>query len=206
MTQQHPDRFRPLTLPPLRDPARYVGLYVYDFGTHVAVGYTAAELQMLRSSEAHGGGQAYEIYRAGEGGTIELRAVLDQRLGAIEAICFLRRDGAAARRDYDALLAAAGQSRVPCAVTMSLAKLYDFDPPNVTALSYPAGASTAMSGWLTAHAPHAGDSVIGGIDAHGALAGSDGVHITSCQLPSVISVADRSVDEVLRTVDEPLQR
>ena len=183
-----------------------MGLYVYDFGTHVAVGYTAAEVQMLRSSEAHGGGLAYEIYRVGEGGTIELRATLDERLAAIEAICFLRANGADARRDYDTILAAAERVPTPCAVTLALAKLYDFEPANVTALSYPAGASVAMSRWLSAHAPNAGDSVIGGIDVQTALASSDGLRIMSRELSGVINLAERSLDEVLLAVNDPLQR
>ena len=54
-----PPRDIVLELPPIHNPQRYGGLYVYDFGTHVSVGYTVAELRVLRESDVHRGGTAY---------------------------------------------------------------------------------------------------------------------------------------------------
>jgi hypothetical protein len=206
MTINRHHRARPFTLPAIRNPHKYAGLYVYDFGTHVSVGYTAAEVRILRESQAHREGTAYEIYRIGEKGTIELRAVFDNRLGAQEAMCFLRADAGAARTDYNKIKAAADRDPTPCAVEMQLALLDAFDPPNVTALSYPASATTVMAGWLSENAADAGDRVIGGIDVHSRLTASDGPRIASCRLTSRIGYEDRSTEEVLQTVNEPVQR
>lgn len=195
-----------MRLPPIPHSERYVGLYVYDFGTHVSVGYTAQEVRVLRESEAHRDGTAYHIYRVSDTGGFELQGVLDERLTAQEAMCFLRADGAAARRDYHALREAADGDPVPCAVEMQLAKLYTFDPPHVTALLYPAAATIAMAGWLTRHAADVGDRVVGGINVHATVMSSDGVRIASCQVPALLDYRDRSAEDVLRTVQEPLQR
>ena len=118
-----------MKLPFIPEPERYVGLYVYDFGTHVSVGYTAAELCVLRENAAHRRGMASQIYRVSDGGGIELCGVRDERLTAKEAICFLRVEDPDAKRDYDAVCAAAAACPLPCVVQMQLARLQDFDPP-----------------------------------------------------------------------------
>ena len=70
-----------MKLPPLSHPERYVGLYVYDFKTHVSVGYTGVEIRYLRESAEFREGTAYEIYRVTEEGGLELRGTLDQGPG-----------------------------------------------------------------------------------------------------------------------------
>jgi len=195
-----------MKIPPIPHPERYAGLYIYDFGTHVSVGYTVAEIRVLRESDAHRRGTAYEIYRATDRGGLELRGVLDERLTGREAMCFLRADGGAAQQDYDATRAAAKRNPLPCVVDLELAKLYSFEPPYVTALSYAASATTPMAGWLTQHVGNMGDRVVGGTDVHARMTGSDGVRIASCRLPTLIDYRDRSAEDVLRTVDKPLQR
>lgn len=202
-----------MKLPPIPTPQRYAGLYVYDFPRgsvfpdgHVSVGYTASEIRILRESEAYRDGTAYEIYRVSDEGTIELRAVLDQRLAAREAVCFLRADGAAAQRDYEGLREAADRAPLPCAAELQLARLHEFDPQNLTGLAYPAAATTAVAVWLEKNGIEAGDRVVGGIDVHATLASSDGERIASCHLPTLIDYHDRPAEDVLRTVDKPLQR
>jgi len=192
-------------LPAIPHPERYAGLYIYDFKTHVSVGFTAAEVRYLRESQHYRDGTAYEIYRVTENGGLELRGALDQRLVAKEALCFLRRDAAEARKDYDKLRRAADDAPLPCAVTAMLARVYAFDPPDTTALVYDASASHVVSGWLREACFAGGDRVVGGIDVHAQLIG-DAVQITSCRLASLISYEDRSWEEVRRTVDRPLQR
>lgn len=195
-----------MRLPPIRHPDRYVGLYVYDFGTHTSVGYTASEIQVLRESKAHRGGSAYQIYRVTDSGVYELRGVADERLAVSEAICFLRRDRAAARRDYDALRRAAECSPVPCVVKMQLANVSSFEPPHVTALLYKASASAVLSGWLSRCGFDGGDRVIGGTDVHDAFVGADAVRIDLCRLAALLDYRDRSPEEVLKAVDQPVQR
>jgi hypothetical protein len=195
-----------MKLPPIPHPHRYVGLYVYDFGARVSVGYTAGEIRVLRESDKHRDGTAYEIYRACESGALELRGVLDWRLTAREAMCFLRADQAAARADYEMLCRASEHDPVPCAVEMQLARLDGFEPPHVTALSYAAAATTPLAAWLAQHAGKVGDQVVCGIDVHATWVNSDGVRIVSCRLPALLDYSDRPAEEVLRSVHDPLQR
>jgi len=195
-----------MKLPPIPYPQRYIGLYVYDFGARVSVGYTAGEIRVLRESDEHRDGTAYEVYRACESGGLELRGVLDWRLTAREAMCFLRADQAAARTDYELLRRVSERDPVPCAVEMQLARLDAFEPPHVTALSYAAAATSALAAWLAQHARQLGDRVTCGIDVHATLAHSDGVRIVSCRLPALLDYSDRPAEEVLRSVHDPLQR
>jgi len=197
---------RPFRLPPVPNPQTYVGLYVYDFKTHVSVGYTALEIRYLRESKAHRGGTAYEIYRATDEGGFELRGAIDQRLAGREAMCFLRADANAARGDYDLLCRAADDRPIPCAAELRLTRVEAFDPPHVTALVYPASASHLVSGWLNQCGFAGGDRVVGGIDVHAELLASNAPVIESCALPTLIDYDDRSPEEVLRTTEEPLQR
>jgi hypothetical protein len=195
-----------LRLPTVEHPERYVGLYVYDFGTHAAIGYTAGEIRILRESRAHRDGTAYEIYRVTDAGGYELRGVLDQRLAAREAICFLREDAGVARGDYDRLQETAAESPLPCAVEMQLAEVRDFRPPHTTALLYPAASSNVISGWLTQRAINAGDRAVAGIDAHDSFVQNRATPIAACQLAALLDYHDRSAEEVLRAVDRGVQR
>ena len=195
-----------LKLPPIPNPHRYAGLYVYDFGTHVSVGYTAAEIAILQDSKEHHEGMAYEIYRVGEEDMMELRAVKIDRVTARESLRFLRNDAGASREDYDTLVQAAKDDPPPCAVELHLAKIYAVDPPHVMTVTYPASASTAMSGWLTRHAPAAGDQVQSGRGAPTSIGATEGIRIASCMLRTHATDQDRSAEEVFAAVLRPLQR
>ena len=112
-----------MVIPSIHDPQNYTGLYLYDFGTHVSVGYTANEIRTLRSSSKYHNGTAYEIYRVSDEGHVELRAVSDDRVGAMDALAFLRKEPADAKKDYDTLVQAAEIDPAPCAVELILAKI-----------------------------------------------------------------------------------
>ncbi len=195
-----------MRLPPLSDPHRYAGLYVFDFGDHVSIGYTACEIRMLRETQRFRGGTAYEVYRVDERGAMELRGAGDERLVALEAFCFLRRKGADARRDYDRIRRAAEEDPVFARVDMQLARAYDFDPPDVTALLYPIAASVVVSNWLQIHAADLGDEVVAGEDAHVRFIQSSGMRIASCQLAARMDYTDRPAEEVFAAVDLACQR
>ena len=195
-----------MNLPPIANPENYVGLYVYDFTTHVSVGYTAVEIRYLRESKAHRHGTAYEIYRVTERGGLELRGASDERLTAREAVCFLRWEVQAARRDFDNLRRLARHSPAPCVTELHLAVVSSFDPPNATALLYPAAAGHAAADWLNRIAFRGGDRVIGGIDVHTQFTSAEARPIEACALPTAIDYTDRPPEEVLQTCQRPLQR
>ena len=185
---------------------KYAGLYAYDFGTHISYGYTAAEIRILRNAPAYRDGRALEIYRVNVAGGFELRGVREERIGLREAFAFLRRDAAAARRDYDAIVAAAEKHPLPCPVEVQVARLYGFDPSNATTLEYPAGAGTAVGSWLMSHGLNLGDRVLVGADVRASIASSDGLRISRAELPTRMRHVDRSAAEVLGTVDHARQR
>lgn len=195
-----------MKLPPLAQPERYVGLFVYDFKTHVSVGYTAVEIRYLRESAEFRNGTAYEIYRVTDGGGFELRGALDQRLHEKEAICFLRRDAADARADYDSLKRGADAAPLPFVAEIVLAKVYAFDPPETSALIYPASVTHLVSRWLGMRQFAGGDRVVCGIEVHSRLISSDAVRIASVHPRTAIDCHDRTLEEVMQTVHLAVQR
>ncbi len=205
MSATNPGHAAPI-LPPIPSPHRYAGLYVYDFGGHVSVGYTAREIQVLRESPAHRDGQAYEIYRVDDRGAIELRGVLNDRLTAREAICFLRQDPHHARRDFDRIRTINEAFPFPCPVELQLARTGSFDPPNLTSLTFASASSTAVSRWLAQHAADLGDRVEGGINVCSQLGSTRTDRLDGCRLSAERGLDDRPADEVLRTTHLPIQR
>lgn len=203
-----PDRYGliVLPLPPIPNPKRYVGLFVYDFGSHIAVGYTAGEVRILRESAEHGNGQAYQVYRVDDDSRMELVGVGDDQLIAKEAFCFLRQKARDAEQDYRELQRLALSYPLPCAVEMRLARCASFQPPHVTALCYGAPASVVLARWLDEIGFHGGDDVIAGTDVHARLFDDDQTGISSCLLPAPIDYQDRDAEEVLSAVDRAVQR
>ena len=193
-------------LPPISNPQRYVGLYVYDFGTHVSVGYTAGEIGVLLASVEHGDGTAYEIYRVSEAGGFELRGVAGARLMAQEAMGFLREDEEAARRDYESLKSVAAEHPAPCRVDVHREKLDAFTPPYATILIYSVAASAVLSDWLTKHAGNLGDHVVGGWELMATIQVDERARAASCSLPAIMDYADRPASIVIEAVKEPIQR
>lgn len=193
-------------LPSIPNPKQYEGLYIYDFGDHVSVGYTAVEIRFLRASQTHRNGTAYQIYRVSEHGGFELRGVQDASLALREALCFLRNDGAIARKDYDQIVAAAAKCPLPCNAELRLVRSYRYEPANLTALIYPASAGHFLASWLGQLKSPPGDQVHGGAEAFRTLESGGGLTIASCQLPSAMDVSDRTEEEVLAATDRALQR
>ena len=52
-----------MKLPELENTEKYVGLYVFDFGDHSGVGFTAEEVAELFDSEKYQDCKAYKIHR-----------------------------------------------------------------------------------------------------------------------------------------------
>jgi hypothetical protein len=193
-------------LPPIPDPKQYEGLFVYDFGDHVSVGYTAGEISVLRRAMAYHKGTAYQIYRVNERGGLELRGVQDAGLASREAICFLRADAAIARRDYESILSEAQSRPLPCDAELRLVRSYGFEPSDLTALIYPEWASHVVSGWLGMLIAPVGDQVHGGAQVLQKLESGGGINIETAALPSKMDYSDRTEQEVLSTTDRALQR
>lgn len=194
-----------MDLPRLSEPARYVGLYVADFGERVAVGYTAREIQYLLEPDAHPNAKIFKILRAHDDGSLDLRGVLHPDFAAREAMLFIRRDPAAARADADALRALAEQTPPPVACVLELADLAD-PVEHAAALLYPADASPEVGMWLNAVAFTGGDRAEGGPSAFAAYEQRKSAVLSTRTLFPPPTRASRDRDAVLAATHNPLQR
>jgi len=193
-------------LPPLDNPQDYAGLFVYDFGDHVSVGYTAEEVLVLRADPRHRNGTAYRIHRVDEQGRLELEALSAERLGHYEGLLFASARQDRARAEYAALLAAARRDPPPCPARIELARRQDADPPFVLALIYPSPASPLIAAWLDRIAFQGGETVTGGLQALTEFRAAAGQTLSSAELPVEPRYAPRSPDQVLGRVRCAVQR
>ena len=96
-----------MKLPELQKPEKYVGLYIFDFGDHVGVGFTAEEVAELLESEQYKDGKVYRIHRAYPDGRLELKGVPAQIFELEAGMFFYSIDLETARRDFKELVSLA---------------------------------------------------------------------------------------------------
>jgi hypothetical protein len=135
-----------MELPRLEKPDKYVGLYIFDFGDHAGVGFTAQEVAELLESERYSRGKVYKIYRAYPDGKLELRGVPAATFQLEAGMFFYSHDRQSAERDYKALVDLAVTAAPPCRAKVHLAE-YAEDKFAV-ALIYPAEYDDEVSDWL----------------------------------------------------------
>ena len=135
-----------MRLPRLEKPDRYEGLYVFDFGDHAGVGFTAEEVAELLDSERHKNGKVYRIQRAFPDGRMELRAVPAALFQLEAGMFFYSTDATTAHGDFKRLVALAVRSAPPCRGKVQLAR-YGQDK-FVVAFIYPAERDAEVSSWL----------------------------------------------------------
>jgi hypothetical protein len=135
-----------MRLPQLQNSAKYVGLYIFDFGDHVGVGFTAEEAAELLESERYKDCKVYKIHRAYPDGKLELKGVLAERFQLEAGMFFYSNELATARRDFKQLSSLAVRSSPPCRAKLNLAKYSD--DKFVVTLIYPAEYDDQISSWL----------------------------------------------------------
>ncbi len=135
-----------MKLPKLKKPEKYVGLYVFDFGDHAGVGFTAEEVAELLESEEYRDGKVYKIHRAYPDGKLELKGVPGERFQLEAGMFFYASDLETARQDFDRLFNLAVRSSPPCRAKLHLAK--SRGDKFVVALIYPAEYDDEVSVWL----------------------------------------------------------
>ena len=135
-----------MKLPKLEKPDRYRGLYVFDFGDHVGVGFTAEEVAELLESERYKDGKAYKIHRAYPDGRLELKGVPAEKFQLEAGMFFYCRDEATARADFTRLGDLAVRAAPPCRAKVHLARHTNGE--YVVALIYPAEHDDEVSSWL----------------------------------------------------------
>lgn len=195
-----------MNIPRVDQPERYTGLFIYDFGDHVSVGYTAEEIDVLTRSELHKSGSAYQIYRVTDSGAMELRGIDSVRVGAQEAMLFQFHDPADAAAAFDDLVRLAHSDPLPTPVHAERAMAESMTPPQVIALIYSIYGADALGRWLQGVGFGAGEEVSVGadrlVDYRQAVAAPD----ESVELAAHFDYRSRSPAEILATVHRAVQR
>jgi len=152
-----------MKLPKLQKPEKYVGLYIFNFGDHVGVGFTAEEVTELLESEKYKHGKVYKIHKAYPDGKLELKGVPAQTFQLEAGMFFYSADAEAAKQDFKQLVNLAVKTSPPCRAKVHLAK-YSGDK-FVVALIYPAEYDDEVSSWLLDGEYKTSGAVEGGIGA-----------------------------------------
>lgn len=152
-----------MKLPKLEKPDRYEGLYVFDFGDHTGVGFTAEEVAELLDSERYREGKVYKIHHAYPDGRLELRGVPAERFQLEAGMLFHANDEATAGDDFKRLVNLAVRTLPPCRAKVHLAR-YAEDRYAV-ALIYPAEYDDEISSWLLEAGYRTPGAVEGGVGA-----------------------------------------
>jgi hypothetical protein len=142
-----------MKLPELKNSQKYVGLYIFDFGNHCGVGFTAEEVAELFDSERYKNCKAYKIHKAYPDGRLELKGVRPEIFQLEAGMFFYSRARETTRRDFKGLVNLAVKTAPPCRAKLHLAKYSDSRKGYcvekfVTALIYPAEYDEEISAWL----------------------------------------------------------
>jgi len=135
-----------MKLPKLQKPDKYVGLYVFDFGEHSGVGFTAQEVAELLESQRYKDCKVYKIHKAYPDGKLELKGVRAEIFQLEAGMFFYSSDVETTRRDFKELVNLAVETAPPCRAKVHLAKYSD--DKLVLALIYPAEYDDEISSWL----------------------------------------------------------
>jgi len=193
-----------MRLPKLDNSERYVGLYVFDFGEHAGVGFTAEEVAELLESEKFRDGKAYKIHNARPDGTLELRGVAGQTFELETGMLFYAADEVTAEGDFKRLVNLAVRSAPPCKAKVHLAK-YAGDKFAV-ALIFGAEYNDEMSGWLLDGGYRTRGAAEGGVEAVQRYYDDGPEILERHQLFGRGTIESRSGAELLANVKAAVQR
>jgi len=193
-----------MKLPELEKPEKYIGLYIFDFGDHAGVGFTAEEVAELLESEKYKHGKGYKIHKAYPDGRLELKGVPNETF-QLEAGMFFYSSGLqTARRDFKGLVNLAVKSSPPCRAKVHLARYSD--DKFVVALIYPAEYDDEFSSWLLDGGYRTGDAAEGGIEAVQRYYDQKPEILERHQLFSQSEVISRTGSELLSSLKMVIQR
>jgi len=135
-----------MRLPEIKNPDKYVDLYVVDFGGHSGVGFTADEVAEFLESEKFKDVKVYRIYKAYPDGKMELKGVPNEIFELEAGMFFYEADETSASSDYKKLIDSAVKTAPPTKAKVHFAKYSD--EKFVTALIFPAEYNDQISRWL----------------------------------------------------------
>ena len=152
-----------MKLPKLQKPDKYVGLYIFDFGDHAGVGFTAEETAELLESENYKDCKVYKIHKVYPDGTMELKGVRAEIFQLEAGMFFYSSELEIAKRDFKELADLAAKLTPPCRAKVHLAKYSD--DKFAAALIYPAEYDDEISSWLLDGRYETSGAAEGGIEA-----------------------------------------
>ncbi len=152
-----------MKLPKLQNSDKYVGLYVFDFGDHTGVGFTAQEVAELLESEKYKNGKVYKIHKAYPDGRLELKGIRSEIFQLEAGMFFYETSLDTAKGDFKGLVNLAVTTAPPCRAKVHLAG-YSEDK-FVTAIIYPAEYDDEISSWLIESRYKTKGAAEGGIEA-----------------------------------------
>jgi hypothetical protein len=193
-----------MKLPKLQKPDKYVGLYIFDFGDHAGVGFTAEEVAELLDSEKYKDGKVYKIHRAYPDGRLELKGVRAETFQLEAGMFFYSADFETARGDFKRLTDLAVRTAPPCRAKVYLAK-YSNDK-FVVALIYPAEFDDGVSSWLLDGSYRTAGEVIGGTGAVQRYYNDKPEILDRHQLFGKSEIISRTGEELLASVKLAVQR
>jgi len=206
MSKTGPGRMKEadMKLPQTQTPEKYVGLYVIDFGSQCAMGYTAEEAAALLETEDYAGIKVYKIYRAYPDGRMELQAVAPQRFQSESGMFFPCRDEKSGQQEYQQLLQRSQEEPPPCRAKLQLAR--EAEGRLLLALIYPAEYEQEISRWLGASGFQGSGPVDAGISQVSRYYQRGLAIVQREQLWPVETRRARNLDELRACVGVELQR
>jgi hypothetical protein len=193
-----------MKLPKLEKPDRYQGLYVFDFGDHAGVGFTAEEVAELLDSERYREGKVYKIHRAYPDGRLELRGVPAERFQLEAGMFFYSADEKTARDDFKRLVSLAVRTAPPCRAKVQLARYTQ--ERYAVAIIYPAEYDDEVSSWLLAGDYRTAGEVEGGVGAVERHYQAKPEILERHQLSGTSENTNRTGEELLTSVARAVQR
>ena len=135
-----------MKLPELKEPEKYVGLYIVDFGQYTSTGFTAIEVAELLESEKYKDCKVYKIHRAYPDGKLEIKGIPSDIFQLELGMFFYSSDLETSQRNFRELVNLAVKVAPPSRAKVHLAQ-YSRDK-FVTAIIYPAEYNEEFSDWL----------------------------------------------------------
>ena len=193
-----------MKLPELESPEKYVGLYVFDFGDHAGVGFTAVEVAELFESEKYKGCKAYKIHKAYPDGKLELKGVRAAIFELEMGMFFYAVTEDDARADFERLVGLGVTNAAPCRAKIHLAKYSE--EKFAVGLIYPAEYDDEVSGWLLDGDYKSSGAAEGGVDAVARYYAEGPKILDQHQLFGHADFESRSGHELLEGLQRAVQR
>lgn len=192
-------------LPKLIDPPRYGGLYIFDFGDRVAVGYTAEEIECLLAEPEYASGRIYKIHRAHTDGTLEIHGVNPAGWSRMTGMVFWFAEEAEARSAWADLRSRALAIQPPGLIDISICRRAGEPLAFALVIRYVQELDEAVSAWLLELDYNAGVIVEAGAgQVERAVASAEKLECD--QLQPAETYRSRSKDEVLASTHIAVQR